>query len=218
VALGRYLAEHIPGARWVELPGDFHVGGQPGANDDLLGEVEEFLTGARVHAQPEVDRVLATLLFTDIVGSTERAAALGDRAWRELRETHHAIARRELDRHRGHLVEFMGDGLFASFDGPARAVRCAFALARALRPLGIEIRAGLHTGEVERAGDGLLGIAVHIGARVMAEAGAGQVLVSSTLKDLVAGSGLRFTDRGLRSLKGVPDAWQLFAAEEPRAP
>jgi pimeloyl-ACP methyl ester carboxylesterase len=215
VGHGRSLAARIAGARFVELPGAdhlFHVG----ETEAMLGEVEEFVTGMR--SLPEVDRVLATLLFTDIVGSTERAAALGDRAWRELRETHHAIARRELDRHRGHLVEFMGDGLFASFDGPARAVRCAFALARALRPLGIEIRAGLHTGEVERAGDGLLGIAVHIGARVMAEAGAGQVLVSSTLKDLVAGSGLRFTDRGLRSLKGVPDAWQLFAAEEPRAP
>jgi class 3 adenylate cyclase len=170
---GRYLADHIPGAKFVEIPGEdhlFHVG----QTETMLDEVEEFLTGMR--PVPEVDRVLATVLFTDIVGSTERLAAFGDRAWRALLDAHHEI----------------------------------------VRTLGIEIRAGLHTGEVELAGAAVRGIAVHIGARVAGEAGAGEVLVSSTVKDLVAGSGIRFTDRGLHVLKGVPGDWRLFAAEDPR--
>jgi pimeloyl-ACP methyl ester carboxylesterase len=212
VGHGRHLAAHIPGARFVELPGEdhlFHVG----ATEAMLGEIEEFLTGVR--SVPEVDRVLATVLFTDIVDSTARAAALGDRAWRALLDAHHEIVRRALERHRGRAIEFAGDGLLATFDGPARAIRCAGAIGAAVRALGIEIRAGLHTGEVERAGDAIRGIAVHIGARVAAAAGAGEVLVSSTVKDLVAGSGIRFADRGLHVLKGVPGEWRLFAAECP---
>jgi class 3 adenylate cyclase len=170
-----------------------------------------FLTGERpVH---EADRVLATVLFTDIVGSTEKAAALGDRAWRDVVERHHEIARREVERHRGRAVDFAGDGLLATFDGPARAIRCARAIGEAVRAVGIEIRAGLHTGEIELAGSAVRGIAVHIGARVAAEAGAGEIVVSSTVKDLVAGSGIRFVDRGTRALKGVPEEWRLFSAE-----
>ncbi len=211
---GRALAAGIAGAKLVELPGEDHLF-HAGESEAMLGEVEEFVTGVR--SVPETDRVLATVLFTDIVGSTERAAALGDRAWRDLVDAHHEIVRRELDRHRGRLIELAGDSLFASFDGPARAIRCACALTSALRQLGIEIRAGLHTGEVELAGDAVRGIAVHIAARVMAAAGAGEVLVSSTVRDLVAGSGVRFADRGVKVLKGVPDAWQLFAAEYPYA-
>jgi class 3 adenylate cyclase len=214
VGHGRYLAEHIAGANFVEVPGDdhlFHVG----ETETMLDEIEEFLTGAR--PVPEVDRVLATVLFTDIVGSTERLAALGDRAWRALLDAHHEIVRRELARHRGREIEFAGDGMLATFDGPARAIRCACAITEAVRALGIEIRAGLHTGEVELAGAAVRGIAVHIGARVAAEAGAGEVLVSSTVKDLVAGSGIRFADRGVRVLKGVPGDWRLFSAEYPQA-
>jgi class 3 adenylate cyclase len=162
---------------------------------------------------PEADRVLATVLFTDIVDSTARAAAVGDRAWRDLLDAHHEIARREIDRHRGRAVEFVGDGLLATFDGPARAIRCAVAMAEAVRSLGIDIRAGLHTGEIELAGDAVRGIAVHIGARVAGLAGAGEVLVSGTVKDLVAGSGIRFADRGRHALKGVPDEWHLFAVD-----
>jgi pimeloyl-ACP methyl ester carboxylesterase len=207
VEQGRYLAERIPGARLVELPGDDHV---PFFNSDqIIDEVEEFLTGTR-HAT-EVDRVLATVLFTDIVGSTERAAALGDRKWRELVEGYYLLARRELTRFRGREVDTAGDGFFASFDGPARAVRCAQAIAVGVRSLGIEIRAGLHTGECEVIGDKVGGIAVHIGARVASLARVGEVLVSSTVKDLVAGSGISFEDRGTQTLKGVPGEWRLFA-------
>jgi len=207
VEQGRYLAERIPGARLAELPGDDHV---PFFNSDqIIDEVEEFLTGTR-HAT-EADRVLATVLFTDIVGSTERAAALGDRKWRELVEGYYLLARRELTRFRGREVDTAGDGFFASFDGPARAVRCAEAIAAGVRSLGIEIRAGLHTGECEVIGDKVGGIAVHIGARVASLARAGEVLVSSTVKDLVAGSGISFEDRGTQTLKGVPGEWRLFA-------
>jgi len=210
VGQARVLASGIPGARLVELPGDGHPP-WVGDVDALLDEVEEFLTGVR-HG-PELDRVLATVLFTDIVGATEQAASLGDRRWRELLGRHHAAVRRELERFRGREVDTAGDGFLATFDGPARAVRCARAAADAVQPLGLGIRAGLHTGEVEVIGEKVRGIAVHIGARVAALAGTGEVLVSHTVKDLVAGSGLRFADRGVHALKGVPGEWRLFAVE-----
>jgi len=205
---GRYLAEHIGGARYVELEGWDHL---PyfGDQDAVLDEIEEFITGSR-HTV-ETDRVLATVLFTDIVGSTERAASLGDRAWRDVLDRHDRLARDEVERHRGRLVKSTGDGLLATFDGPARGVQCASTLARSMRSIGIDIRAGLHTGEIEVRGDDVGGIGVHIGARVAAKAGAGEVLVSRTVKDLVAGSGLAFADRGVHQLKGVPEDWQLFA-------
>jgi class 3 adenylate cyclase len=210
VGHGRYLAAHIPAAKYVELPGDDHLF-FVGDSEAMLAEIEEFLTGVR--PVPEIDRVLATVLLTDIVGSTERAATLGDRAWHALLNTHHEIVRRELDRHRGREVHPVGDGFLATFDGPARAIRCARSIRDGLRPLGIEIRAGLHTGECQLMGDDVGGIAVHIGARVAARAAPGEVLVSSTVKDLVAGSGLRFVDRGTHSLHGVPGEWRLFAVE-----
>jgi len=194
----------------VELPGMDHLPWLSDA-DAILGEVEEFLTGVR-HG-PEPDRVLATVLFTDIVGATERAAGLGDRRWRDLLESHNSLVRRELARSRGREVDTTGDGFLATFDGPARAIRCASAISDGARPLGIEIRAGLHTGECELIGNKVGGIAVHIGARVAASAAPGEVLVSSTVKDLVAGSGLRFADRGVHTLKGVPGEWRLFAVE-----
>ncbi len=205
---GRYLAEHVPGARLVELSGADHAP-WAGDMDALLDEIEEFLTGAR-HA-PDTDRVLATVLFTDIVGSTERAAALGDRKWRDLLEGYYALARRELARFRGREVDTAGDGFFASFDGPARAIRCGAAIAAGVRRLGIEVRAGLHTGECEVIGEKVGGLAVHIGARVAGLARPGEVLVSNTVKDLVAGSGIRFEERGAHPLKGVPGEWRLFA-------
>jgi len=208
VEAGRYQATHIPGARYVELPGVDHLA-FAGDVEPVLAEIEEFLTGVRPVAEP--DRLLATVLFTDIVDSTTRAAALGDRRWRELLEAHHAATRRELGRHRGREVKTLGDGFLAAFDGPARAVRCAEAIVAAVRSLGLEVRAGLHTGECEVMGDDLGGLAVHLAARVAAQAGPGEVLVSSTVKDLVAGSGLRFEDHGTRRLKGIPDEWRLFA-------
>jgi class 3 adenylate cyclase len=207
---GRYLAEHIREAKYVELPGDDHLF-FVGDTEAMLGEIEEFLTGVR--SDVEIDRVLATVLFTDIVGSTERAAALGDRPWRALLDTHHGIVRRELERHRGREVDTAGDGFFATFDGPARAIRCACAIREGVRPLGIEIRAGLHTGECELLGGRVGGIAVHIGARVAAKAAPREVLVTGTVKDLVAGSGLRFLHRGTHHLQGVPGEWHLFAVE-----
>ena len=205
---GRYIAARIPGAKFVELPGDDHF---PfiGDMDSTLDEIEEFVTGARPDREP--DRVLATVLFTDIVSSTEHAVRLGDRRWRDLQERHHVLVRRELVRHRGREVDTAGDGFLATFDGPARAVRCAVAIGEGVRALGLEVRAGLHTGECELRGDRVSGIAVHTGARVMAQAGAGEVLVSSTVKDLVAGSGLRFEDRGVHAFKGVPGEWRLYA-------
>jgi class 3 adenylate cyclase len=203
----RFLARTIPGARYVELPGGDHV---PWFDPDTaLGEIREFLTGRREASTP--DRALATVLFTDLVGSTGRAAELGDRRWRDLLEQHHASVRRELERFDGKEVDTAGDGFFATFDGPARAIRCARAIVDAVRPLGLEVRAGLHTGEVELADGKIAGIAVNIGARVAARADAGEVLVSSTVKDLVAGSGLEFEDRGAATLKGVPGEWRLFA-------
>ncbi len=205
----RYMAQQIRGAKYIELSGVDHLP-WVGDQDSILDEVEEFLTGVR--RGPEPDRVLATVLFTDIVGSTEQATAVGDRRWRDLLEGYHAIVRKEIDRFRGREIDTAGDGVFAAFDGPARAIRCACAVHDAVRHLGIQIRAGLHTGEVEIMGDNVGGIAVHIGARVASQAGAGEVLVSSTVKDLVAGSGIEFEDRGIQSLKGVPGEWRLFAA------
>jgi pimeloyl-ACP methyl ester carboxylesterase len=204
---GRYLAEHIAGARYVELPGIDHLAWI--GPDDMLAEVQEFVTGARPAV--EVDRVLATVLFTDIVGSTARAAALGDGRWSDLLGAHHAAIRRELVRFRGDEVDTAGDGFLATFDGPARAARCALSSIAAVRGLGLEIRAGLHTGEVVRTSDSMGGIAVHIGARVAALASASEVLASSTVKDLVAGSELQFTDRGAHTLKGVPGRWRVYA-------
>jgi class 3 adenylate cyclase/pimeloyl-ACP methyl ester carboxylesterase len=208
VECGRFLAEHIPEARLLELPGTDHLFFIHGQIGDAI---EEFLTGSITAA--ESDRILATVLFTDIVGSTEKAAALGDHRWRDLLEDHHATIRHNLTRFRGREVKTTGDGVLATFDGPARGVRCACAIAEEIRPLGIEIRAGLHTGECEVMGDDFSGIAVHIGARVAALAGPGEVFVSSTVKDLVAGSGLQFADRGSRSLKGVPGEWRIFAVD-----
>jgi pimeloyl-ACP methyl ester carboxylesterase len=207
---GRWIAEQIPGARFVELPGDAHTL-WAGDTDSIIDEVEEFLTGAR--RASDSDRVLATVLFTDIVGSTAEAAALGDRRWRGLLQRHHEAVRRELGRFRGVEVDTVGDGVLAMFDGPARAVRCAAAIRSAVRALGIEVTAGVHTGEVERLGDGIAGIAVHTGARVAAAAGPGEVLVSSTVKELVAGSGLEFEDRGVHELRGVPGEWRLYALD-----
>jgi class 3 adenylate cyclase len=208
----RYLADHIPGAKLVELSGVDHLPylGDSGA---ILDEVQEFLTGVR--PPPEHDRVLATVLFTDIVGSTERASALGDRAWKELLERHHALVRQELSRFRGHEIDTAGDGFLATFDGPARAVRCAQAIVEAVRAIGMEVRAGVHTGEVELMGERVGGIAVHIGARVAAMAAPSQVLVSGTVRDLVAGSGIEFEDRGAFALKGVPGEWRLFVVMTP---
>jgi class 3 adenylate cyclase len=208
VAGGRDLAEKIPGAKYVELPGvDEHP--WTGNQDEILDEIEEFLTGVR--RVPEPDRVLATVLFTDVVSSTEHAATMGDRRWTALLDQHDAVVLRELDRHRGRKVNPTGDGILATFDGPARAVRCAQAICSAVSTLGIEARAGLHTGEVELRGDDIGGIAVHIGQRVSALAKPGEVLVSRTVTDLVAGSGLSFADRGTHELKGVPGSWPLYA-------
>ena len=210
IAHTRYMAERIPGAKLVELTGIDHVPWGRDA-DDIVDEIEEFLTGVR--RGPEPDRVLATVLFTDIVGSTEKAAALGDRRWRDLLDDHHALVRRELVRHRGREVSTAGDGFLALFDGPARAVRCACAITDGVRALGIDVRAGVHTGECTMMGETVGGISVHIGARVAALAGPGEVFVSSTVKDLVAGSGLSFRDRGSAALKGVPGEWRIFAVE-----
>jgi pimeloyl-ACP methyl ester carboxylesterase len=209
-AAGRYLAENIPGARYVELEGTDHVPWFGDANA-LADEIEEFLTGTRETREP--DRALATVLFTDICGSTERAAELGDRRWRELLERHDTLIAGQVNRFRGRLVKSTGDGVLARFDGPARAIRCAGAITEEVRELGIDVRAGIHTGECELIGEDVGGMAVHIGARVAARAGPGEVLVSSTVKDLVVGSGLRFTDRGEAELKGVPDRWRLYAVD-----
>jgi class 3 adenylate cyclase len=208
--LGRYIADGIPGARWVVFGGADHIPAS-GNSDEIIDEVEEFLTGSRAHH--EVDRVLATVMFTDIVGSTERAAALGDRGWRDLVARHDALTRREIERHRGRAIKTLGDGFLATFDGPARGIRCARSIVDQVRSLGIEVRAGLHTGECELVEDDVAGMAVNIGARVGALADAGEVLVSSTVRDLVVGSGVDFADRGEHALKGVPGAWRLFAVD-----
>jgi class 3 adenylate cyclase/dienelactone hydrolase len=209
VSCGRFLAEHIPGARLLELAGIDHAAAVGDNAMEIADAIGEFLTGAK--ARVAVDTLLATVLFTDIVGSTEKAAKLGDRRWRDLLDNHHATVRRNLVRFRGREVKTTGDGFLAAFDGPARGVRCACAIVDEIKSLGIEVRAGLHTGECEIMGDDYGGIAVHIGARVAALAGPGEVLVSSTVKDLVAGSGLDFSDHGSRSLKGVPGEWRIFA-------
>jgi class 3 adenylate cyclase/pimeloyl-ACP methyl ester carboxylesterase len=209
-AQARYTAEHIRGARYVNMPGfgSWDVFKQ----DAFCDVIEEFLTGQRPPVG-DVDRVLATVLFTDIVDSTGHAAVLGDRRWRELLEKHHALVRRQLERYRGREVDTTGDGFLATFDGPARAVRCAASIREAVAGVGLAIRAGLHTGECELIGNRVAGIAVHLGARILALAGPGEVLVSTTVKDLVAGSGLCFADRGVHTLKGVPGEWHLFAAD-----
>jgi len=209
VAHGRFMAEHIPGARFVELPGaDITL--WAGDAEALVAEIQEFITGVRPPV--EADRVLATVMFTDIVGSTDRAAGLGDGRWGTVLEEHNRLVRRQLERFRGREVKLTGDGFLATFDGPARGIRCAEAIRDALRALDLEVRAGLHTGEVSLVGDDVAGIAVHIAARVAALAGAGEILVSSTVRDLVGGSGIEFDDRGEHALKGVPDPWRVFAA------
>ena len=214
VSASRYMAQQIPGAKYVELPGLDHTPVR-GNSEAILQEIRRFLVSAQ---QPvEVDRVLATMLFSDIVGSTERAVTLGDRSWRELLARHHQVVRHELQRFRGHEVDTAGDGFLATFDGPARGVRCASHMVEALRPLGLSIRVGLHTGECELVGNKVAGIAVHIGARVATVAQPGEVIVSSTVKDLVAGSGLRFGDRGIQTLKGIPEPWHLFAVDQASA-
>jgi len=203
----RYLAETIPGAKLVELPGRDHL---PfiGDTDAVLEEIEEFLTGRR--ATPSTERMLATILFTDIVDSTKRAAGIGDRQWRELLDSHDRMAERQVHRFGGRQVKTTGDGILATFDGPARAIQCGLAICDGARQLGIDVRVGVHTGEVERRGDDVAGIGVHIAARVEAAAQPGQVWVSRTVTDLVTGSGIAFDDRGEHQLKGVPGAWQLF--------
>jgi class 3 adenylate cyclase len=209
IELGREVAELIPRARMIEYPGEDTFAWADG--NPAIDDVEEFLTGRR--GPSEIDRVLATVMFTDIVGSTEFASQLGDGRWRALLGEHNALVRYQLERWRGHEIKTIGDGFLATFDGPARAVQCAASIVDAVRALGLEIRAGLHTGECELLGNDVAGIAVHIGARVMANAGPGEVLASSTVKDLVVGSGLRFGDRGMHALRGVPDEWHLYALE-----
>jgi class 3 adenylate cyclase len=207
---GRYIARKITGAKYVEFTGPDHL---PWVDDtsSIIKEVEDFLAEHN-GSEPDSDRILATVLFADIVGSTELAAKIGDRGWLKLLEEHHKTLRQEVDRYRGQVIDTAGDGLFAAFDGPARAVRCGQAITGAVKEFGVQMRAGIHTGECERAGKKLAGMAVHIGARVMSLARPNEVLVSSTVKDLVAGSGLRFESRGLHALKGVEGEWNLFAA------
>jgi class 3 adenylate cyclase len=209
VGHARYLAQHIPGAKLIEFSGELHLPWL-GDRDAILDKVEQYLTGGRRIYEPE--RLLATVLFVDIVGSTERAAALGDLRWREQLQTFYVRVREVLQVYRGREIRTVGDGLLAAFDGPARAIRCAGAIREAVRSLGLEVRCGIHTGECERLGDDLAGIAVHIGARVAALAAPGEALVSQTVRDLVAGSDLAFEERGTHALKGVPDSWRLYRA------
>ena len=204
---GRFIAAHVPGATFVELPGADHW---PWIGDDRpIEEIQEFLTGMRDGG--EVDRVLATVMFVDVVGSTERAAELGDRRWTDLLASFYAVVRRELERFRGREIDTAGDGFFVTFDGPARAIRCAASIVDAVEAIGLDIRIGIHTGEVERVGDSLGGLAVVIGARIGALAGPGEILVSRTVKDLVVGSEVAFDARGEHHLKGVPGDWELYS-------
>ena len=213
---GRYLAEHIPGAKIVEFPGIDHTLTSGEDPTPIFDEIETFLTGVRPKTEP--DRMLATVMFTDVVGSTEKAAALGDQKWRTLLEDQQRVVRKHLERFDGREIKTMGDGFLATFDGPARAIKCGHAVANDVRSLGIELRVGLHAGEVEVLGDDIGGIAVHIASRVGHLAGANEVLVSETVKGLVAGSGITFEERGEHELKGVPDTWRLFAATPPASP
>lgn len=208
VEFGRHLASHIPGAKLIELEGNdgfIYLGDMNG----LVDEIEEFVTGVR--REPEIDRVLATVLLTDMVGSTDKAAELGDARWRQLLDAHDEVVRASLAQHRGRLHRTTGDGILATFEGPGRAIRCAFGLRDGLRALGVEARMGIHTGEIEIRGNEIGGIAVHIAARLMAEATSGEIIASSTVKDLVTGSDVSFVDRGVKALKGVPREWQLYA-------
>ncbi len=206
-AVGQYMASQIPNAKFVELEGEDHL--PYGDQEPLIGEIEEFLTGTRQVAP--IERILATVVFTDIVGSTDAAARRGDSEWHRVLDRHDAAARRVAAQYAGRVIKSTGDGVLATFDGPARAARFAADLGRQLADLGLQQRAGIHTGEVEIRGDDIGGIAVHIAARISALAGAGEILTSRTLKDLTAGSGLVFEDRGLHALKGVPDEWQVYA-------
>jgi class 3 adenylate cyclase len=209
---GRYVAEHIDGVRYLELPGEDFLF-FTGDTGPLLDAVEEFVTG-RLPRPHEIDRMLATVMFTDVVGSTDQAAAMGDRRWSELLATHDDLTRAELERFRGREITTTGDGFLAVFDGPGRALRCACAIRDAVRAIGIHVRVGLHTGEIELHGDHVGGIAVHIAQRVQSQARPDEVLVSRTIVDLVGGSGISFADRGTHGLKGVPNAWQLFAVQD----
>lgn len=211
VAAGRYVAEHIAGAKYVEVPGEDHFVSDLDTQDIIADEIEEFITGAR--HRPEPDRVLATVMFTDIVQSTERAAQMGDREWRMLLDTYYETVRKELAAFRGREVKTLGDGILATFDGPARAIRCACSVREKVRQIGLQVRSGLHTGECEMMGDDVGGIAVHIGSRVAAAAAPGEVLVSETVKDLVAGSGLRFAAQETKRLRGVPGEWRLYTVQ-----
>lgn len=211
VESGRELAAQIPGAKYIEYP----AGGHMFWADDvetMLGDIEEFVTGHRENSESELERVLATVLFTDIVDSTRSAAAMGDKTWRRLLDSHDQLAKQTVDRHRGNLIKTIGDGILATFDGPGRAVRCALAFGAAAKQIGLPLRAGLHTGEVEVRGNDIGGIAVHAAARVMSQSGANEVLVSRVVTDLVAGAGLKFSERGSHELKGLPGSWELFAA------
>jgi class 3 adenylate cyclase len=209
---GRALAGRIPDAKFIEYPGDDHVFWS-GDVEEFLGDIEEFVTGSRDRSSAEIERVLATVLFTDIVDSTRSAAAMGDQAWRRLLDNHDAIARQTVEKFRGHLVKTTGDGILATFDGPGRAVRCALAFSAAAGQIGLPLRAGLHTGEIELRDRDVGGIAIHAAARVMAQAQASEVLVSRVVTDLVAGAGLKFAGRGSHELKGIPGKWDLFAAQ-----
>ena len=211
VALGRSLADQIPGAKFIEYPDGDHAF-WAGDTDAMIGDIEEFITGNRDSSTSELERVLATVLFTDIVDSTRSAAAMGDQAWRRSLDSHDHLAKQMLEKHRGILVKNTGDGILATFDGPGRAVRCALAFSTAARQIGLPLRAGLHTGEIEIRGQDVGGIAVHAAARVMAQSQASEVLVSRVVTDLVAGAGLKFTERGSHELKGLPGRWDLFAA------
>jgi len=208
---GRYLAEHIAGARYVEMVGTDHSITEPDTQDFVADQIEEFITGQR--QAREIDRVLATVMFTDIVESTRRASEIGDSQWRHVLNDWYATVRKELSAFRGREIDTAGDGMLATFDGPARAIKCACSIRDRVRSLGLQVRTGLHTGECELVGDNVVGIAVHIGARVASLAQPDEVMVSSTVKDLVAGAGLKFADRGAHSLKGVPDEWRLFAVQ-----